>query len=309
MARRIACVLVLVLCSLITYSCTSPAGGASSGVEFKDQLGRTVCLDGLPQRIISLAPSHTEILFALGLGDRVVGVTDYCNYPPEAKQKPSIGGFSTPNIEKIISLSPDLILAGSIHQKQVIPLLESRGMTIFVLAPETINGVLDTITLVGQITGKDREAVRLVADMESKIKKITDRTKGIDESRKPGVFYVTWHDPLKTAGAGTLQDELIRTAGGTNVAGSLSGYPGISLEAVILADPAVVIAGVGMGAGADAPLQFARTEPRLKDIAARKSDRIYPVNTDLVGRTGPRITDALEQFAGFIHPELFGAGK
>jgi len=278
-------------------------------IEITDQLGRLVDLRGIPQRIVSLAPSNTEILFALGLADQVVAVTDYCNYPPEAKEKPSIGGFSTPSLEKIIALSPDLILAAPIHKTQVIPSLEAKGMTVVALAPTTLNEVLGAITLVGRITGKYADASNLVAAMQSRIKAITDKTASLPQTQKPRVFYITWHDPLMSAGKGTIHDELIRTAGGINITGNLSGYPTISLEAVIAANPEVMIAGVGMGTGADAPLQFARTEPRLKDTAARLNNRLYGIDVDIVGRPGPRITDALEQFARFIHPELFKEAK
>ncbi len=235
----------------------------------------------------------------------MVGVTDYCNYPPEVKQKPSIGGFSNPNIEKVVALSPDLVLAASIHQTGVIPNFEQRGITVFALDPKTLDDVLTAISLVGKITGREKEASRLVADMQARIKSVTDKTSNLPEAQKPKVFYVTWHDPLMAAGSGTLHDELIRKAGGVNIAQNLTGYAGISLEAVIQANPQVIIAGVGMGAGADAPFQFAKTEPRLKDTDARLKDRVYSINTELVGRAGPRIVDALEEFSRFIHPELF----
>jgi iron complex transport system substrate-binding protein len=301
----------IVLLSLFA-ACAPPVGRegvASFPIEVTDQLGRLVKLEGIPQRIVSLAPSNTEILFALGLADQVVGVTDYCNYPPEVKEKPSIGGFSTPSIEKIVTLSPDLILAASIHQNQVIPRLEARGMTVVALAPKTLSEVLDAITLVGEITHKEEEASQLVAGMRSRIKAVTDKTGNLPEAQKPRVFYVTWHDPLMTAGSGTLHDELIRTGGGINIAGDLSGYPSISLEAVIAANPEVIVAGVGMGTGADAPLQFAMTEPRLRDTDARLNNQVYGIDVDIVGRPGPRIADALEQFAKFIHPELFKEAK
>jgi iron complex transport system substrate-binding protein len=297
---------VLSLVLVVTMSCSSPkAGETKSLIEITDQLGRVVKLDKVPQRIISLAPSNTEILFALGLADKVVAVTDYCNYPPEAKEKPSIGGFSTPNIERVVALSPDLVVATSIHQKQVIPNLEQRGITVFALAPKTLDEVLEAVTLVGRITGKDKEASKLVREMGERIIAITDKTSSLPEAQKPRVFYITWHDPLKTAGAGTLHDELIRKAGGTNIARDLTGYAGITLEAVIDANPEVMIAGVGMGTGADAPLQFALTEPRLRSTDARLNNRVYAIDVDLVGRAGPRIVDALEQFARFLHPELF----
>jgi iron complex transport system substrate-binding protein len=302
--------ILLSLVLLISLSCSSPKVGESkSPIEITDQLGRAVKLDKIPQRIISLAPSNTEILFALGLADRVVGVTDYCNYPPEAKQKPSVGGFSTPNMEKIVALSPDLVLATSIHQKQVIPSLEQQGITVFAVAPKTLDEVLEAITLVGKITGEEKEAAKLVAGMRTRIKAVTDKTDSLSQEQKPKVFYITWHDPLMTAGSGTLHDELIRKAGGLNIAENLTGYADISLEAVIEANPQVMVAGVGMGTGADAPFQFALTEVRLRNTDARLHNQVYAIDVDLVGRAGPRIVDALEQLASFIHPELFKEAK
>jgi iron complex transport system substrate-binding protein len=295
---------------LLSLSCASPPRQETkSPIEITDQLGRAVKLDKIPERIISLAPANTEILYALGLADKVVAVTDYDDYPPEVKDKPSIGGFTTPDIEKVVSFSPDLVLATSIQQNTIIPNLEQKGITVFALNPQTLDDVLAGISLVGEITGTEKEASKLVAEMQTRIKVVTDETGNLTQSQRPRVFYITWQDPLMTAGSGTLEDELIRKGGGVNIAQNLTGYPGISLEAVIQANPEVIIAGVGMGTGADAPFQFAKTEPRLKDTDARQHDRVYSIDTDLVGRGGPRIVDALEQFVGFIHPELLKEAK
>lgn len=301
------CLFVLMsLVLLVSIGCGTPkVTETKSNIEITDQLGRVVRLDNIPQRIISLAPSNTEILFALGLADRVVAVTDYCDYPPEAKQKPTIGGFSSPNIEKIIALSPDLVLATSIHQKQIIPSLEQRGITVFALAPKNMDDILQSITLVGKITGKNDEADKLVADMNRRISAVTGKTSNLAEGQIPGVLYLVWHDPLTTVGGGTFHDELIQKAGGKNIAHELSGYPKMSLEAVIQKNPEVMIAGVGHGSGNDGPLLFAREDSRLRDTTARVQNRIYSADADLSNRAGPRIVDALEQFAQFIHPELF----
>jgi iron complex transport system substrate-binding protein len=302
-------IIILFILSLILISnagCSTPSPDkVEFPIKITDQLGRVVKLVKVPERIISLAPSNTEILYALGLEDKVVGVTDYCNYPIEAKGKTSIGGFSSPNMEKIVALSPDLVLATSIHQTRVIPYLEGKGIPIFTLAPKTLDEVLDSITLVGEITKNDDKASQLVAEMRNRIKSIVDKTNILSEDQRPRVLYITWHDPLMTAGSGTIIDELMRKAGGINIAQDLSGHTNITLETIIQANPEVIIAGVGMGAGTDLPIQFARTEPRLRDIDARQNDRVYAIDVDLVGRAGPRIADALEQFARFIHPELF----
>jgi iron complex transport system substrate-binding protein len=219
------CLLSVGILSLLA-TCTAPSDEAApSSIEVKDQLDRVVKLDKIPERIISLAPSNTEILFALGLADKVVGVTDYCNYPPQAQEKPSVGGFSTPNIEEVIALSPDLILATSIHEERIMPQLEEKGTTVFALNPKTLDEVLESITLGGEITGKDEEASQLVAEMRNRVKAVTDKTGHLSEAERPRVFCITWHDPLMTPGSGTRHDELIVKAGETS--------PTTSVEAVL----------------------------------------------------------------------------
>ena len=146
--------------------------------EVTDQMGRIVKLGKDPERIISLAPSNTEILYALGLADRVVAVTDYCNYPPEAEVKPTIGGFSTPNMEEIVALSPDLLLATSIHENKIIPQLENRGLKVLALNPKTIDGVLEAILLTGKVAGVEEYASELAVEMRQRIEEPT-RTRQI----------------------------------------------------------------------------------------------------------------------------------
>lgn len=299
----------IVLLSLLV-ACAAPTEeikeGTSFPIEVTDQAGRVVKLEKVPERIISLAPSNTEILFALGIADRLVAVTDYCDYPPEAKEKPSIGGFSTPNIERVVSFSPDLVLATSIHKKEVIPALERRGLATFILEPHTLDEVLESITLVGEVTGRGEEASRLVAGMQSRIKAVTDRTDNLPEAERPRIFYLTWHDPLMTSGVGTLHQELIQRAGGKNIFSEIIGTKSVDLEVLVARDPQVMIAGIGMGTGEDKTLQYLKTESRLQNTEAGKNGRIYGIDMDFTGRAGPRIVDGLEQFAKYIHPELFG---
>jgi iron complex transport system substrate-binding protein len=291
---------------LLASCTTTPESTPPPPIVIIDQLGRTVTLETTdPQRIISLAPSHTETLYALGLADRLVAVTDYCNYPPEAEEKPSIGGFSTPNIEEVVAMDPDLILATNIHESEVIPQLEAKGLTVVATNPTTIDEVIESMTLIGKVTGTEEAAAGLVADMQNRFKTVTDKTVMLTEAEKPLVLYIVWHDPLMAAGSGTLHDELIRTAGGINIAADLESYAVIEFESVVAGNPQVMIAGIGMGTGEDLPLQFIITEERLADTDARINGRIYGIDTDLVGRPGPRIVEALEQFAVFIHPELF----
>ena len=308
------CLVSILLLSLI-YACTPstteesalPPSTLSFPLEMTDQAGRVVRIDKIPEKIISLAPSNTEILYALGLEDKLVGVTEYCNYPEAAKQKPTVGGFSTVDIEKVIEIEPDLILAANIHKDEVIPALERLGLTVLTLDPKTVGDVLAAIELAGKFTGRVEQATRLTMEMESRIKAVTDKTSSLPEVERPKVFYILWHDPLMTVTSKTRIHELITKAGGINIASDLADdYPTISLEAVLIANPQVIIAGSGHGSGQDVPFQFALTEPLLAKVEARLKDRIYEIVTDLTSRPGPRIINGLEKLAEFIHPELFG---
>ena len=299
------CLVPVIALSLLAACTPQPEAAEPSPIEITDQLGRAVALDKIPQRIISLAPSNTEILFALGLAERVVAVTDYCNYPPEAEAKPSIGGFSTPNIEEIIALSPDLILATSQHEDRIIPQLEGKGLTVLALNPKTIDETLEAITLTGKACGVAGNAAELIGSMRQRIKTVTDITADLAPEQRPRVLYTIWHEPWITAGSETLQNELILKAGGTNICQSLTDYPTIGLEAIIKDNPEVIIANTGHGTGEDLTLQFIKAETRLKDIDARRNNRVYGIDADLSSRPGPRTSEALELFARFIHPELF----
>ena len=272
---------------------------------FTDQVGRTVTLKKIPERIVSLAPSNTEILYALGLGDRVVGVTKFCDYPAEVKEKPNIGGFSTPNLEEIVALSPDLVIAAPRHEDEIIPQLEEKGLTVLVLNPKTFDLILSAITLIGDVTENDK-AAQLVAEMESRIKVVTDKVSGLPEEEKPLVFYLTWHDPLMTSGSVSLHNELIEKAGGRNIFADVEGVKTIDLETLVSRNPQVMIAGIGMGSGEDEPLQYLLGESRLDNTEAGKNEAIYGIDIDITGRGGPRIVDGLEEFTTCIHPEIFG---
>lgn len=308
MPRKIGAIGIALIIGLSFFiSCTAgPETAPPSSGSITDQAGRAVTLKVVPQRIVSLAPSNTEILFALGLGDRVVGVTSYDDYPPEAKLKPSIGGFSTPNIEEVVAKNPDLVLAANIHEAKIVPQLEARGLTVLVLDPKNIDDILAAITLVGKVTGKENEAKTLTSDMQKRIKAVTDKTNSLTATQKPSVFYITWNDPLMTVGSGNLDDDIISKAGGINIAQNLKGSAAITLENVIAANPQVIIAGTGMGTGGNTTLQFAMTDARLAVVAARQHNRVYSIDMNVAGRAGPRIADVLEQFARCIHPEIFG---
>ncbi|MFC1992291.1 ABC transporter substrate-binding protein [Chloroflexota bacterium] len=285
---------------------TQPSGMAPFPLEMTDQSGKLVRIESEPVKIISLAPSNTEIVYALGLQDKLVGVTKFCNYPEAAQQKPEIGGFSDVDIEKVVAIDPDLVLASNIHRDGITPELERLGIAVLTIAPKTIADVLLSIDLVGIATGHRNVAASVTTEMNNRIKAITSKTANLSDSQRVKVLYILWHDPLMTVSSVTHIHEIITKSGGINIAADLGGdYPTISLEAVLIADPQVIIAGSGHGSGQDVPFQFVLTEPRLAEVEARLQNQIYEVDADLTSRTGPRIVQGLEKLASFIHPELF----
>ena len=263
-----------------------------------DDLGRPVAINGTPERIISLAPSNTEILFALGLGDKVVGVTDWCDYPPEALDKEKVGAYDTPDTEKIVSLTPDLILVAHGTTMEVIDNLVGLELTVFGIETTNLDDLLSDIRKIGEITDKEVEAAALTSEMESRIQAVTSQTEELEE--KPKVFYIVWHDPLWTAGAETFIHELIEKGGGVNICGNLTGYPMISIEEVVAYNPEVIVTSSWLGVN-----EWAMNETTLNVTYARQNDRVYMCDDNLVQRPGPRLVEGLEWFAHFIHPEIF----
>ncbi len=295
---------------LLLFICTATLAeeNTTGAVTVKDDLGRAVSVARTPERIVSLSPSNTEILFALGLGDRVVGVTKFCNYPPLLKElKDSskievVGGYVDPDIEMILTLRPDLVLAGQKHSRGAVSLLDKEGIATFVIDSNNLSSIILSIEKIGKITGKEAEASELCNQMESRIKAVSDK---VSSSPKARVLYIVWHDPVQTAGAGTFEDEIIEKAGAVNIFQDLSGYAQVDPEAIAVRNPEVIIACTGMGEGEDKPLLWAETERGLNQTDARKNGRIYQAEGDLITRAGPRIVDGLEMFASFIHPEAF----
>ncbi len=261
-----------------------------------DDLGRLVAINGTPQRIISLAPSNTEILFALGLGDKVVGVTDWCDYPPEAFEKEKVGSYDTPDIEKIVALNPDLILVAHGTTMDIINNLVGLGLTVFGIKTTDLDDLLNDIRRVGEITDKELEAQALTSEMESRIESVTDET--LELEHRPRIFYIVWHDPLWTAGSGTFIHELIEMGGGVNICQDTTGYPTISIEEVIARDPEIIIS-------SQWSYDWAINASELASTNASQTGRIFTCDDDLVQRPGPRLVEGLEWFAHFIHPEIF----
>lgn len=299
---------LLFLSILFTFAAACAPATPSPPGTVVDDFGRSVNIQQIPERIVSLGASVTETLFALGLGEKVVGVTKYCDYPPEVEEKECVGGCVKPDIEKIVALQPDLILAHAVYSpsRELISTLEDKGLTVFVLDCSNVEGVLEDIIVVGKITGKEKQAAEFVAEMRSRITAITDKTKELKAEEKPRVLYLLYggEHPLYVSGRGSFIDDLIKKAGGQNVFSDIERYKLVDLEEIIARNPQVII---GVNRPGSLVVEWAQTEPRLKSIEARKEQRIYEVDTHLVERPGPRLVAGLEQVARYIHPEIFGS--
>jgi iron complex transport system substrate-binding protein len=305
------CLSFLLLLCLFPFGCKAPAAvnvnRPSSGVDavaafprtVTDDAGRTVVISKSPQRIVSLAASNTEILYALGLGSRIVAVDQYSDYPPEAKQKPRIGGFANPDIEQIAAGTPDLIFATGIHAKSVVPNLETHGLPVLVVEPKTLEDVLGRILLIGQVTGEEAKARALAQQLRTRMDEVTARVKG---AARPRVFFEISTE-LYTAGPGSFIDDMIAHAGGQNIAADAAKpWPQLSQESVVLKDPEVILLGNATGAET---IDKVRTRPGWREIAAVKSGRIIAIDADLTHRPGPRIFGGLEAIARALHPDRF----
>jgi iron complex transport system substrate-binding protein len=277
------------------------AGGPRTGSagEVTDMLGRRVRVPDHAARIVSLAPSITETVFDLGDGDRLVGVTDFCDYPPEATRKPRVGGISTPSFEAILALRPDLVLATSeSNYSEHVERLVALGLAVYVIRPVDFETVLESIERIGGVLGRDAAARARVASMRRDADAIARAVAG---SPRPRVLYVVWPNPLIAPGRGTLINELIQRAGGESVTGGEPlTYPRLSLETVVERRPDRIIVGRH---GQETVEDLLRGWERLGSVSAVREGRVYGVDGDLVHRPGPRMVEALRALARVIHPE------
>jgi len=268
-----------------------------------DEIGNRVQLSIYPpKRIISLAPNITEILYAIGAESQIVGVTDYCKYPPQAQKKEKVGSFITPNLEKIVYLKPDLvIISADSNMDSFYRQMERLHIKTYVINPDTIEKTLLTIQDLGKLTGHPKKASRLVKELQARITKVS---KAVQNRNRPKVFFLWSEEPLISAGKATFTHDLIQYAGGINVAGNSSiKYPKYSLEEVIQANPDIVITASMDTSSSGLPL--AKEWAKFTSIKAVSNHQIYAINPDFLARPGPTMISGLEILAKTIHPEAF----
>jgi len=288
---------------------TSPAATpapTSAAIALTDGLGRAVNLAGPAQRIVSLAPSNTEILYAVGAGAQVIGRDSFSDYPAEAKSVADIGGsLGNYNSEAIVALHPDLVLAGEINPPTLAASLQQLGLTVyFVKNPLTLEDMYANVGTVGALTGHSEQAAALVASLKSRVTAVDTAIAPLNY--RPSVYYeLDASDPAKpyTAGPGTFVDQLLQRAGGANAFAQLKDqYAQISLEQLLVANPQFIV--LGDSAYGQTPETVA-ARPGWGALTAVKNKQVYPFDDNLVSRPGPRLVDGLEALAKLLHPGLF----
>lgn len=289
---------LIVSVALLTSLATA---GAVCAVTLTDEAGREVRVPNRSDRIVSLAPSITEVLFALGAGPRVVGVTQFSNYPPEATRLPKVGSYVNLSIEKILALRPDLVIGiRDGNPKAVVDRLTELGVPCYIVDPKSLQGVITTVRNIGRAVGREEAAAKIAGQMASRIREVERRVAGL---ARPRVFYQIGVEPIVSAGQGTFPNILIETAGGKNVAADMAAYPQLNVEQVLVARPEVIIL-----TSMTREYDFERVKGfwgRWPGLPAVTAARIYVVDSDLMDRPSPRIVEGLEILARLIHPGRF----
>lgn len=299
-ARYKSLIRVIILSILLNASCgVSFAGEVPETFCVTDDLSRKVCVHGGAKRIVSFAPNLTEIVFALGAGDRLVGRTQRCNLPPQALKVPEIGGYLNPDHERVLSSRPDLVLTNRTStRKQTVTRLEKMGIPVFVGDTGTIDDIALLISRLGTLLGQESQAVRLVDDLQKRKTAIQER---IPESNKPTVLFAVGTQPLVVAGGKSFLGSLIRDAGGINIAENIPRpFVRYSMEEVIKKDPEIILILDKDCTGERCVEQWRRHAV----LRAVRNGRIYPLDADLMARPSPRIMEGLELFTSILYPDL-----
>lgn len=284
---------------IATACAATPAAAPAFPLTITDDAGRQVTFAHPPQRIVSIAPSNTEILFALGLGDRVVGLDAFSDYPPETADKPRVGDYLEPDLEAVAAADPDLILATEFHVDTVLPEFETLGFPAVVLEPANLDEVFASIIQVGAIAGEPARAEALVCALQARVDAIEAAVAGAPRTS----VFVELDPSLYTVGPGTFIADIIERAGGANIAADAAEpWPQLSAEAVVGANPEVIL--LTDEGGGVTPEQVA-ARPGWKSIAAVEQGRVVAIDPDLIARPGPRVVDGLEAVAAALHPDRF----
>lgn len=265
-------------------------------IEVQDGLGNTVRLETEPETIVSLAPNVTEILFALGLGDKIVGTSEFSDYPAEAADVEAVGGAMGFDLERITEMDPDLIITNGVVEG-LDEAATNAEIAVAGYYPQNMEEVQNQILQVGELANRQVEAQGIVANMKERTEAVVASVEGLD---KPTVFYEVWGDPLMVAGSGSFINEIITLAGGEDVAGDAEPYSNYDVEQLVAADPDIYLINDG---DPNVSQEILAGRPGYESLSALQNDRVLTVNADLISRPGPRLIDGLEAVADLLHPD------
>ncbi|HHW17978.1 MAG TPA: cobalamin-binding protein [Firmicutes bacterium] len=264
---------------------------------FTDGAGRQLTLKGIPERIVSLAPAHTETVFALGLGDKLVGVTSFCNRPPEAQKKEVVGDAFNLNKEKLVALKPDIVLCAGTPDSQYVKEVESLGIPVYVSSPATVKEVFDDIQRIASVLGAEKAGKKLTADLQRQLDELKQRVEK-STAPKPRVFVVIDKD-LWTVGPGSFMHDVLSLAGGENVIKDVPGqYLQVSMEELLAKDPDVILVTIPKE-----EYGLLESRPGWTSLRAVKEGRVFFVDADLVSRPGPSVVKGIEEVASHLYPQ------
>jgi iron complex transport system substrate-binding protein len=272
--------------------------------DFVDEAGRTVRVPQPVQRIVSLAPSLTETIYALGLQDRLVGDTDYCDYPPDAQKKPKVGGAINPSLEQIVALRPDLVLVTkNLNLLETVHALDNLGISSYGTDTNTVQEIISSTLRLAEVLGVPEAGATLGADLERHLADLRQRLNGVSPRR---VLFVVWSDPLISVGKGTFIADAMRLAGATSIVDSAQDWPHMSLEEVVRLQPDYLVFAASHSDSGQNDFDVLAERPGWRGLDAVRNRR-FAVISDAVNRPAPRIVSAIEDLARQLHPEAFSA--
>lgn len=315
--RLIAMLLALTLAGAVALGGCSrkpdrarSAAGGSDGfpVTVRDAQGTAVTVAQRPRRIASLAPTVTEILFAIGAGDRVVAVAEPADYPPEAARRPRLGGWFTPSAEKTLAAEPDLVVASRGNPPEFLATLRKSGCVVFAVDPRSLEAITTTIRDIGRLVGAQEGAERAVARMREHLDSVARRIGDVPDSRRPTAFLIVGINPVWTAGSETFQDDALRAAGAHNVGADRAGFHPFGTESLLAADPDYLVVSTMEGAP-DRMKQQVLADPALRRLTAAREGRIVVLEANHIMRPGPRLVYAVEAMARAFYPDRFAESR
>jgi iron complex transport system substrate-binding protein len=311
-ARNSAAGIILALlffpCAVTPAAQTSPVQSnpalpaVAAARELTDEIGRRVQIPRNAGRIVSLAPNLTEIVFALGAGDDLAGDTDFCDYPAEARRKPHVGGPINPNLEEIVSLKPDLILASkSINRRETVNALDKIGLPVYVTDPHSVDEMIASVEHIGGAMGVEDAAKEVTENLRARMADVDRNISGATQRR---VLFVVWTDPLISVGRDTFIADALRRAGARSVVDTNEEWPHVSMEEIAKLQPEFLVFASAHAGDTQQEIEALRTRPGWKSLTAMQQGNIVVVS-DAINRPAPRMVDAIEQLAHALHPDAF----